>query len=150
MKLENLKKSELISMLKEVASYNDVTSIHSFKDAVDQLVLSVTNWKQEQFICIYLNGANNVISTKIIFKGTLNSSIVHPREVFAPAYELRAASIIIAHNHPSGNLHPSESDIAVTKRLLEVSKILGIDVLDHIIFRADSKCYSFKKECNLI
>lgn len=89
--------------------------------------------QQEYFLALYLDGANHLCETKVITIGTLNQSLVHPREVFAPAVEKRCASIIVAHNHPSGILAPSSEDIAVTKRLQESSKILGIELLDHII-----------------
>lgn len=89
---------------------------------------------QEYFLCLYLDGANHLYESRVITIGTLNQSLVHPREVFAPAIEQRCASIIVAHNHPSGILEPSAEDIAVTKRLKESGKILGIELLDHVIF----------------
>jgi len=90
--------------------------------------------RQEYFLSLYLDGANHLSETRVITIGTLNQSLVHPREVFAPAIEQRCASIIVAHNHPSGVLSPSREDIEVTKRLQESGKILGIELLDHIIF----------------
>ncbi|MFA7084386.1 MAG: DNA repair protein RadC [Arcobacteraceae bacterium] len=90
--------------------------------------------QQEYFLTLYLDGANYLLETKIITIGTLNQSLVHPREVFAYAVEKRCASIIVAHNHPSGILKPSSEDINVTQRLKESGKILGIELLDHIIF----------------
>ncbi len=90
--------------------------------------------KQEMFFCIMLNGANEVIKVQIITIGLVNRTQVHPREVFADAIAKRASSIIVAHNHPSGNLTPSTADIDVTKRIKEAGKILGIQLLDHIIF----------------
>ncbi|MEA3512417.1 MAG: JAB domain-containing protein [Campylobacterota bacterium] len=89
--------------------------------------------RQEHFMVLYLDGANIVLETRVISIGTINQSLVHPREVFAPAIELRACSIIIAHNHPSGVLKPSTEDFAVTKRLCKSGKLLGIEVLDHVI-----------------
>jgi len=89
---------------------------------------------QEYFIVLYLDGDNKIIETRVISVGTLNQTLVHPREVFAPAIEKRSASIIVAHNHPSGTLSPSSEDMEVTNRLKEASKILGIELLDHIIF----------------
>jgi DNA repair protein RadC len=82
---------------------------------------------------------------RIITIGTLNQSLVHPREVFAPAVENRCASIIVAHNHPSGILEASKEDIQVTKRLQESGKILGIELLDHVIFTRDD-FLSFRDE----
>lgn len=96
--------------------------------------------KQEHFICVSLNGANEVIATRILTVGLLNSSQVHPREVFSDVITDRAAAIIIAHNHPSGNLNPSEADYNVTKVIKNSGEILGIKLLDHIIFSANSFC----------
>ncbi|MEA3499103.1 MAG: JAB domain-containing protein, partial [Campylobacterota bacterium] len=93
--------------------------------------------KQEYFLTIYLDGANHICETRIITIGTLNQSLVHPREVFAPAVENRCASIIVAHNHPSGVLKPSREDLLVTKRLKESGKLLGIELLDHVIIGKD-------------
>jgi DNA repair protein RadC len=103
------------------------------------------NKKQEHFITITLDGASHIIEKRVVFIGTLNQSLVHPREVFADAISDRAASIIIAHNHPSGQLKPSYEDEAVTRRLKEVSKIVGIELLDHVIVSKEG-FYSFKDE----
>lgn len=89
--------------------------------------------KKEHLAVFYLDTRNQEIKREIISIGTLNSSLVHPREVFEPAILCSAAQIIIAHNHPSGDCEPSSEDFAVTKRLIEVGKILGIEVLDHVI-----------------
>ncbi len=89
--------------------------------------------KQEHFLVITLDGASHIIEKRIISIGTLNQSLVHPREVFADAVSDRAAGIIIAHNHPSGQLEPSIEDKRVTKRLKEVGTIMGIELLDHVI-----------------
>jgi len=90
--------------------------------------------KQEYFIALYLDGANHLYEALVISIGTLNQSLVHPREVFSPAIENRCASIIVAHNHPSGILEASCDDIIVTQRLKDSGKLLGINLLDHIIF----------------
>lgn len=89
--------------------------------------------KQEYFMCLTLDGANRLIAKRTITIGTLTSSLVHPREVFADAITDRAASIIIAHNHPSGSLIASKEDKEVTERLVSTGTMLGIDVIDHII-----------------
>ncbi len=94
------------------------------------------NRKQEHFIVLTLDGANQLIEKRVIFIGTLNASMVHPREVFAEAIADRAASIILAHNHPSGQLSPSVEDMSVTERLCRAGELLGIDILDHVIFSA--------------
>lgn len=82
---------------------------------------------------IYLNSRHRVIHDEIISIGSLTASIIHPREVFRPALECRAAAIIVAHNHPSGNARPTREDIEITNQLIEAGKILGIDLLDHIV-----------------
>ena len=98
--------------------------------------------QQEYFYCIYLDNAKKIIKEKLLFIGTINYSIVHPREVFKEAYMLSASAIICVHNHPSNNLKPSKNDIEITKRLIDIGTILDIKVLDHIIIGYDSY-YSF-------
>lgn len=110
--------------------------ITSAKDVCDELK-EYHNKQQEYFLCLYLDGANHLIQTKVITIGILNQSLVHPREVFSYAIEKRCASIIVAHNHPSGILEASSEDINVTKRLKESGKILGIELLDHLIVTND-------------
>ncbi len=97
---------------------------------------------QEHFIVITLNGAHEVIQVRAITKGTLNRTLVHPREVFVPPLLDRAAAIICAHNHPSGNLTPSPEDIELTSRILKAGKLMGFPMLDHVIF-AEEGYYSF-------
>ncbi len=101
--------------------------------------------KQEYFICISLNGAHEIINTRIVSIGLVNQTLVHPREVYADALVERSAAIIVAHNHPSGNLEPSREDKVITQRLLLAGKTLGIELLDHIIFSATGH-YSFSEE----
>jgi DNA repair protein RadC len=97
------------------------------------LVSDLNGKSQEHFVCITLNGANEVIEKRTITVGLLNHSLVHPREVFADAITDRAAAIICVHNHPSGSLEPSQQDLAITKQLQEAGEILGIRLLDHVI-----------------
>jgi DNA repair protein RadC len=89
---------------------------------------------RERFVVLWLNSANKVIGFEIITEGLLNSSLTHPREVFRGAIVSTSASIILAHNHPSGNPEPSQEDISITKQIVESGKIIGIPVHDHIIF----------------
>jgi len=96
-------------------------------------------------LCITLDGASHIINKRVVFIGTLNQSIVHPREVFADAIADRAAGVIVAHNHPSGNLSPSSADIAITDRLQEVAKLIGIELIDHIIIGKNGY-FSFSNE----
>ena len=96
-------------------------------------VQSLRHERQEHFAVITLNGAHEVICSHIISKGTLNQSLVHPREVFSNAIAERAAAIICVHNHPSGNLTPSTDDETVTRQLVQAGTLLGIPLLDHIV-----------------
>ena len=111
--------------------------IDSAEKAAAQLA-DIRGKKQEYFVCLTLDGANRLIAKRIITIGTLTSSLVHPREVFADAITDRAASIIVAHNHPSGNLEPSAADREVTKRLQQAGDLLGITLVDHIVITEDS------------
>ena len=106
--------------------------IDSPEKAVEQLT-DIRDKKQEYFVCLTLDGANRLIAKRVISIGTLTSSLVHPREVFAEAITDHAASIIVAHNHPSGNLQASEADMQVTKRLKSASEMLGVNLVDHIL-----------------
>ena len=108
-------------------------TIRSPKDAANYLMADMTSLKQEHFVVLFLNIKNQVMHKQTIFVGSLNASIVHPREIFREAVRRSSASIVCAHNHPSGNPAPSPEDIAVTKRLLEAGSIIGIELLDHII-----------------
>lgn len=106
------------------------------RDAADAyaLVRHYAGKRQEHFLCMTLNGAHELIHTRVVTIGLLNKTQVHPREVFADALVDRAAAIIVAHNHPSGELEPSTADIEVTRQLVNAGKILGVAVLDHIVF----------------
>lgn len=98
---------------------------------------SLRNKKQEYFAVLTLDGANRLIANRIITIGTLTSSLVHPREVFADAITDRAASILVAHNHPSGSLKASFADHEVTQRLKDCGKLIGIELIDHLIINQD-------------
>ena len=101
---------------------------------VDRLLRGrIANLDRENFVVVLLNTKNEVIETSTVSVGTLSASLVHPREVFKPAIRASAASVILAHNHPSGKVEPSKEDREVTRRLGEAAAILGIEVLDHII-----------------
>lgn len=117
------------------------------KDVWDQL-RDIRDNKKEHFVIFFLDVRNQEIKREIVSVGSLNANLVHPREVFESAVRHLAAQIIMAHNHPSGDLEPSKNDIEITKRLINAGKIIGIEVMDHIIVSRD-KFYSFK-EHNLI
>ena len=110
--------------------------IDSAKKAVEQLAF-IRDKKQEHFVLLTLDGARRLIKTHTISVGTLTSSLVHPREVFAPAIEDRANSIIIAHNHPSGSLSVGKKDREVTQRIKDAGELLGIKLDEHIIIAGD-------------
>ncbi len=135
---------ELLSMVQEKALSYDVDRITSAKD-VYQALAEYSCKQQEYFMLITLDGASKVIEKRVIFIGTLNQSIVHPREVFRPAILDNAAGVIIAHNHPSGTLEASRADIQITQRLKEVAKLVGIELLDHVIISKNGY-YSFSDE----
>lgn len=105
------------------------------REAQDVLpfIQQIRDKRQEYFVCLSLNGANEVIESRVVTVGLLDSNQVHPREVFADPISDRAASVILAHNHPSGTLEASPEDLALTKRLVRAGEILGIKVLDHLI-----------------
>lgn len=111
--------------------------IDSPEAAVARLA-DIRDKKQEYFVCMTLDGANRLIAKRVVTIGTLTSSMVHPREVFADAITDRAASIIIAHNHPSGTLASSEDDQEITERLQKVSYLVGIDIAYHLIITKNS------------
>jgi len=120
-------------------------TIRSPEDAAAYLMTDMTSLTQEHFVVLFLNVKNEVLHKQTIFIGSLNSSIVHPRDIFREAVKRSAASIICAHNHPSGNPSPSPEDIDVTKRLLEAGSLMGIELLDHVII-GDHQFISLKEK----
>ncbi|MGG2018299.1 RadC family protein [Bacillus sp. S10(2024)] len=123
--------------------YQNRYSIRNPEDCARYMMEEMRFLQQEHFVCLYLNTKNQVMHRQTVFIGSLNASIVHPREVFKEAFRRAAASIICLHNHPSGDPTPSREDIEVTKRLVECGKIIGIEILDHIII-GDHKFVSLK------
>ncbi|MET3682547.1 DNA repair protein RadC [Alkalibacillus flavidus] len=119
--------------------------VKSPEDGANFLMEDFRGLQQEHFVALYLNTKNQIIHRQTIFIGSLNSSIVHPREVFKEAIKRSAASIICAHNHPSGDPSPSNEDIQVTRRLYESGKVIGIDLLDHLVI-GDEKFTSMKEK----
>lgn len=126
-------------------TYDDRYIIRSPEDGANYVMHEMRFLSQEHFVCLYLNTKNQVLHKQTIFIGSLNTSIVHPREVFKEAFRRSAASVICIHNHPSGDPTPSREDIEVTKRLAESGKIIGIDVLDHLII-GENKFVSLKEK----
>ena len=116
---------------------SDQPIIDSPEKAVE-LLADIRDKKQEYFVCLTLDGANRLITKRVVTIGTLTASLVHPREVFADAIADRAASIIVAHNHPSGSLRPSQVDIAMTERLKHAGELLGITLVYHLLITKQS------------
>ncbi|MDV2581125.1 DNA repair protein RadC [Alkalibacillus haloalkaliphilus] len=124
---------------------SDQYVIKSPEDGANFLMEDLRGLKQEHFVALYLNTKNQIIHRRTIFIGSLNSSIVHPREVFKEAIKHSAASVICAHNHPSGDPSPSNEDVHVTRRLYESGKVVGIELLDHLVI-GDHKYISMKEK----
>ena len=123
-------------------SGNDYQKVEKASD-VYPLLRHFADCRQEQFICVSLNGAHEVLAIRVVSIGTLNKTIVHPREVFSDPLSDRAAAIIVCHNHPSGQLNPSEEDKIITQRLYKAGELLGITLLDHLILSPRGGYFSF-------
>jgi len=134
--LGNLMRRYECAHAKRVSSPSDAANL--FMDLVGE--------KQEKFVVAYLNTKNTVIKKKTIFVGSLNSSLVHPREVYREALSVSAATIICAHQHPSFDPTPSREDVDVTKRLKEIGNLIGIQLLDHIIIGTENNWVSLKEK----
>lgn len=129
---------------RRIASAKPIEKIHLScpQDVADFLMPRLRYAAKEQFVVILLNNKNKVIGTEVVSEGSLSSSIVHPREVYAPAILHHAAAIMVAHNHPSGDPKPSTEDTEVTRMLARSGKVLGIPMIDHVII-GDGNYYSF-------
>jgi DNA repair protein RadC len=126
-------------------SMHEKISIRSPQDAASYLMEDLRYLQKEHFVVLFLNTKNHVVAQETLSMGSLNASIVHPREVFRAAIKRSSASIICVHNHPSGDPSPSPEDIAMTSRLVEAGQIIGIEVLDHIIL-GDQNFVSLKEK----
>ena len=129
---------------RRIASAKPIEKIHLScpQDVADFLMPRLRYAAKEQFVVILLNSKNKVIGTEVVSEGSLSSSVVHPREVYAPAMLHHAAAIMVAHNHPSGDPKPSFEDEEVTRMLSRSGKVLGIPMIDHVII-GDGNYYSF-------
>lgn len=139
------KAAQILSAFELARRYllKDTVKITVARDVLP-LVADIAGKQQEYFLCISLNGANEVIEKRVVTIGLLDKSPVHPREVFADVIADRAAAVIFAHNHPSGEPQPSEADLRMHEQLTEAGKILGLRVLDHIIVTRKGY-YSFQE-----
>jgi DNA repair protein RadC len=129
--------NESIELAQEFTNTRSVT-ILSPEDIFKNYQSLFKDQVRERFVVFWLSSVNKVLGFEVVTEGLLNSSLVHPREVFRGAIVASSAAILIAHNHPSGNSEPSQDDIAITKQLVEAGKIIGITVHDHIIFAGES------------
>ena len=128
-----------------VASRGYNVDITSPEDVFNYMMEEMRYLEQEEFRIILLNIKNKVLGVETVFRGGLNSSIVHPREIFRLALRRSAASLILLHNHPSGDPTPSAEDISVTRRLVEAGEIMGVNILDHIIM-GEGRFLSFREK----
>jgi DNA repair protein RadC len=123
----------------------ETVTVRKPQDAADYVMEELRYLKKEHFLCLFLNTKNHIIARETLSVGTLNASLVHPREVFRAAIQRSSASIICVHNHPSGDPTPSPEDIALTKRLVEAGELVGIEVLDHLVI-GDARFVSLKEQ----
>ncbi|MDI9463789.1 MAG: DNA repair protein RadC [Bacillota bacterium] len=135
---------ELANRLSSRSRYESLT-ISSPADAAGLVIEEMRHYLREHFRVLLLDTKNKVLGMEEISIGSLNTSLVHPREVFRPAIRKACASVILIHNHPSGDPTPSSEDIAVTRRLYEAGRLLGIEVLDHVVI-GDGKFVSFREK----
>ena len=129
--------------------YSNKIKLNSSNSIYQYMKYELLDKKQEYFYCLYLNGKKELIERKLLFMGTVNRSVVHPREVFKNAYLCSASGIICVHNHPSGDIKPSKEDIYFTNSLVELGHVNGIPIVDHIII-GDNNYYSFYEEGKII
>lgn len=129
---------ELSRRIESQSKWLSEKKVSSPQDVADIFIPLLRDEMKEKFLLVCLNAANKIITYELISVGNLNSSVVHPREVFKAALDHNSASIILMHNHPSGNPEPSNEDIAITKKIVESGKILDIPVFDHIIIAGNT------------
>lgn len=131
--------------LKKEKTKNTANAIASPDHIAEHIRQEIRNWNKEHFYVISFDNRNRIVGTDLITVGTLNSSLVHPRETFQAAISHHAASIAVSHNHPSGDPHPSDADLEVTKRLSDAGTLMGIGLLDHVIV-SKTEFFSFREE----
>ena len=141
-------KACLILALTELSKRINVSNDHIINrkftspDVVYEYYKNIMSTAREEFYCVYLDASKHILKDKLLFKGTANYSMVHPRDIFREAYKINATAFICIHNHPAGDVTPSHEDKNTTKRLKEIGQLMGITLLDHIIVGKD-KYYSF-------
>lgn len=148
MKIPGIKTAKATTLIAAIELGKRLEKVSSFdyqiksSDDIYNLMKYIATEEQENFYCIYLNTKMFVIKYELIYKGTVNEIVIHPREVFKNAIKANATAMILVHNHPSGDSNPSNADIKTTKILMEASNIIHIDILDHIII-GKNQYYSF-------
>jgi len=143
MNISSISDSEILEEYVRRFTIQAGESIKSAKEAADHFRAYFTNGsKREMFVVCFLNGQNQILNTEVLFKGSLTTSAVYPREVIQRVLELGAGAVMLAHNHPSGSITPSSSDRAVTKKLQSALTAIDVETLDHIII-GGSEYFSF-------
>ena len=141
--LKKIKKmqDEMVATQQEIAQVTKPAHVAS-------MMGHLAKYAQEHVVCLYLNARQQLISQTTISIGTVSSALIHPREVFAPALQARASSLILVHNHPSQDPQPSEEDILITQKLVEVGEVIDIPLIDHVI--VTSQGWSSLRQLNLL
>lgn len=129
--------------------YGSAIKLHTFQSIYDVSYPLIGDFRQEHLLALFLNTKGILIHKEIVFKGTLNQTLIHPRELFHVAVKVFAHAIIIVHNHPSGDVNPSFADIDITRHMMESGQLLGIEISDHIII-ARHKLYSIKHKKEVV
>lgn len=129
----------------QVDQLRQTTTVHASYELAKELILELKDQKQEHLVYIYLDTKNQILLKKTLFIGSLDQTIAHPREVFHYAVRYSAARLVLAHNHPSGNVLPSKQDMRLTRRIQECGEMMGIEVLDHLII-GSKQYFSLREE----
>jgi len=136
---------EIFRRTNKLEKHGFTKKIEIAEDVYDHFIDELKNKKKEHFYALYLDTKNRIITKELVSIGILNASLIHAREVFSPAIKANCRSVILVHNHPSGDCEPSPADKELTKAMVDAGKLLGINVLDHVIVGSD-KYFSFNEE----
>jgi DNA repair protein RadC len=153
LKIDGIKEAKATSVIAAIElgrrlsslEFKEKMVINHQADIYQMISHEISHLLQEHFICLYLNIKSEIIKKETIFIGTISQTLIHPREIFKMAIKLSASSIIFVHNHPTGDSNPSKADLLVTNKLMDISKIIGIEVVDHIII-GKNEFYSIKNQ----
>ena len=153
LKIDGIKEAKATSVIAAIElgrrlsslEFKEKKVINHQTDIYQMISHEISHLLQEHFICLYLNIKSEIIKKETIFIGTISQTLIHPREIFKMAIKLSASSIIFVHNHPTGDSNPSKADLLVTNKLMDISKIIGIEVVDHIII-GKNEFYSIKNQ----